>query len=109
MADDERNSLVVHAPRSRAEVGDVNLAIGPLRRLVETARARLAEIEANYTGDRRAVEATQAKLFNLVKQHYQERDRLRLIIRDRRKRLEALVANVEHEAVHVADEHQRTS
>ena len=52
MADDERNSLVVHAPGSRAEVGDVNLAIGPLRRLVEDNLPRLAEIEANYTGDR---------------------------------------------------------
>ena len=109
MADDERNSLVVHAPRSRAEVGDVNPAIGPLRRLVETARARLAEIEANYTGDRRAVEATQAKLFNLVKQHYQERDRLRLIIRDRRKYLRVLLAGREHEAVHTAGKHKRTT
>ena len=110
MADDERNSLVVHARRSRAEVGDVNLAIGPLRRLVETARARLAEIEANYTGDRRAVEATQAKLFNLVKQHYQERDRLRLIIRDRRKYLRVLLAGRrEHEAGHTAGKHKRTT
>src|SRR5271154_7265256 len=109
MADDERNSLVVHATRSRAEVGDVNLAIGPLRRLVETARARLAEIEANYTGDSRAVEVTQAKLFNLVKQHYQERDRLRLIIRDRRKYLRVLLAGREHEAVHTAGKHKRTT
>jgi DNA polymerase-3 subunit epsilon len=72
--------------------------------MVATARSRLAEIEANYAGDRRAVEATQAKLFNQVKQHYQERDRLRLIVRDRRKCLGALLAGLEHEA---ADEHQR--
>jgi len=109
MADDERNSLVVQGPRSRAEVGDVNLCIGPLRNMVDTARARLAEIEANYTGDRRAVEATKAKLFNRVKQHYQERDRLRSIIRDRRKYLRVLRARREHEAVRTAGAHQRAT
>src|SRR5271163_3408169 len=109
MADDERNSLVVQGPRSRAEVGDVNLCVGPLRNMVDTARARLAEIEANYTGDRRAVEATKAKLFNRVKQHYQERDRLRLIIRDRRKYLRVLRARREHEAVRTAGAHQRAT
>jgi hypothetical protein len=77
--------------------------------MVATARSRLAAIEANYIGDRRAVEATQAKLFNQVKRHYQQRDRLRLIVRDRRKSLLALRASVEHEAAHVADEHQRAT
>jgi hypothetical protein len=74
--------------------------------MVATARARLAEIEAYYNGDRRAVESTQAKLFNQVKQLYQERNRLRLIIRDRRKHLGDLLASVKHEPVQVADEHQ---
>ena len=109
MADDERNSLVVQGPRSRADVGNADLAIGPLRNMVDTARARLAEIEANYAGDRRAVEATQAKLFNRVKQHYQERDRLRSIIRDRRKYLGVLRARREHDAVHAAGDQRATT
>jgi hypothetical protein len=86
---------------------DVHPGIAPLRNMVAAARVRLAEIEAKYTADRCAVEATQAKLLNLVKRHYQERDRLRLIVRDRRKYLAAVLASVEHEAVHVAGEHQR--
>ena len=109
MADNKRTVLVVHRQKSHAEAGDVHPAMVPLRNMVATARSRLAEIEANYAGDRRAVEATQAKLFNQVKQHYQERDRLRLIIRDRREYLRGLLASVEHEAVQVADEHLRAT
>jgi hypothetical protein len=86
--------------------GDIHPGIGLLRNLVAAARSRLAEIEAKYTADRCAVELTQAKLLNLVKQHYQERDRLRLIVRDRRNYLGVLVASGEREAGHVADEHQ---
>jgi DNA polymerase-3 subunit epsilon len=77
--------------------------------MVATARSRLAEIEATYTGDQCAVEATQAKLFKLVEQHYQERDRLRSTIRDRRKYLGALLAGREHEAVYTAGPHQRAT
>lgn len=80
-----------------------------MRSLVAKARSRLAEIEAKYAADRCAVDATQAKLFNLVKQHYQERDRLRLIIRDRRKYLAVLLGGGEHEAVQPASEHQRST
>src|ERR1700684_3987650 len=104
MADDERAALVVQRQRSYADGGDIHPGVGPLRNMVATARSRLAEIEANYTGDRRAVEATQAKLFNHVKQHYLERARVRLIVRDRRKCLGAILAGWEHEA---AGEHQR--
>src|SRR5271170_473873 len=109
MADNKHTALVVQRQRPRAEGGDVHSGVGPLRSMVATARSRLAAIEANYIGDRRAVEATQAKLFNQVKRHYQQRDRLRLIVRDRRNSLLALRAKMEHEAAHVADEHQRAT
>jgi muramoyltetrapeptide carboxypeptidase LdcA involved in peptidoglycan recycling len=85
---------------------DIHPGVALLRSLVAAARSRLAEIETKYTEDWCAVEATQAKLLNLVKQHYQERDRLRLIVRDRRKYLEVLVAVGEREAGNLTSEHQ---
>jgi hypothetical protein len=100
-------ALAIAIERQDTISDDVHSGIAPLRNLVATARSRLAEIEAKYTTDHRAVEATQAKLLNLVKQHYQERDRLRLIVRERRKYLGVLLASGEHEAGHVAGEHQR--
>ena len=66
-------------------VAYVHPEIAPLRNMVAAARSRLAEIETNYTRDRCAVEATQAKLFNLVREHYQKRDRLRLMVDHRRR------------------------
>ena len=75
--------------------------------MVAAARSRLAEIETNYTRDRCAVEAIQAKLFNLVREHYQKRDRLRLIIDHRRKYLKVLLASGDEEAAHVADDYEK--
>src|ERR1700734_4025688 len=75
--------------------------------MVDAARSRLAEIETDYTRDRTAVEATQAKLFNLVRQHYQRRDRLRLIVDHRRKYLKILLASGDEEAARVADEYEK--
>jgi hypothetical protein len=89
--------------------GDVHPRIAPLRSLVATARSRLAEIEAKYTADRCAVEATGAKLFTQVKQHYLERDQRRLIICDRREYLAVLLASGEREGAHVVGEHLRAT
>ncbi len=83
-----------------------NLEAARLRDLVAGARARLAEIETDYTTDRCAVEATRAKLFSLVKEHYRRRDRLRLVVNFRRKYLKTLLDNGEAEAAQVADDYQ---
>jgi DNA polymerase-3 subunit epsilon len=85
----------------------VHPEIGPLRNMVAAARSRLAEIETNYTRDRCAVEATQAKIFNLVREHYQKRDRLRLLVDHRRKYLKVLLASGDEEAAHVADDYEK--
>jgi DNA polymerase III epsilon subunit-like protein len=84
----------------------VHPEIAPLRNMVAAARSRLAEIETNYTTDRCAVEATQARLFNLVKEHYQRRDRLRLVVDHRRKYLKVLLASGDEEAARVADDYR---
>ena len=83
-----------------------NLEAEQLRRLIEQARSRLADIESAYTKDRRAVDLTQATLFNLVRSHYQARDRLKLIVDYRQKYLNALLKGGEDEAESVAQDYQ---
>ncbi len=85
----------------------VHPEIEVLRRMVDAARSRLAEIETDYTRDRSAVEATQAKLFNLVREHYQRRDRLRLIVDHRRRYLNVLIASGDEEAAQVETNYQK--
>jgi len=85
----------------------VHPEIAPLRNMVAAARSRLAEIETKYTTERCAVEATQARLFNLVREHYQKRDRVQLIVEHRRKYLKVLLASGDEEAARVADEYEK--
>jgi len=73
-----------------------------LRRLVEAARSRLADLEAEYTTERHAVEVTQSLLFGLLRAAYQRRDRVSLVVAYRRKFLEALIHGGEEDADAVA-------
>src|ERR1035437_10017330 len=61
-----------------------------LRQLVAGARARLADLETDYTKEKSRVDVVQAALFRLLREHYQKRDRLRLTVDYRRKFLDAL-------------------
>ncbi len=61
-----------------------------LRQLVAGARAQLAELETDYTKEKSRVDAVQAVLFRLLREHYQKRDRLRLTVDYRRKFLDSL-------------------
>jgi DNA polymerase-3 subunit epsilon len=61
-----------------------------LRRLVASVRARLADLETDYTKEKSRVAVVQAALFRLLREHYQKRDRLRLTVDYRRKFLDAL-------------------
>jgi DNA polymerase-3 subunit epsilon len=45
-----------------------------LRQLVAGARAQLAELEVEYTKEKSRVDAVQAVLFRLLREHYQKRD-----------------------------------
>jgi len=78
-----------------------------LHQLITSARARLAEIEATYTMDRCAVDATQAIIFKLVRKHYQARDNLRLVIEHREKYLNALLHDGEQEAEEVTGNYEK--
>ncbi|MEI9961221.1 MAG: hypothetical protein WDM76_08890 [Limisphaerales bacterium] len=69
-----------------------------LRQLVAGARAQLAELETDYTKEKSRVDAVQAGLFRLLREHYQKRDRLRLAVNYRRKFLDSLTRGNTEEA-----------
>jgi DNA polymerase-3 subunit epsilon len=69
-----------------------------LRQLVAGARTRLAELEAEYTKEKSRVDATQAVLFRQLREPYQKRDRLRLIVEYRKKYLDSLLRGGDAEA-----------
>lgn len=75
-----------------------------LKALIASARVRLADLEARYTQERHDVEVTQARLFGLLRPHYQQRDRLRLLVSYRRQYLDALVYDGEEAAEAVAQQ-----
>ena len=83
----------------------VNPEIGTLRELIAAARAQLAELEAGYMQDRHAVDLTQAAIFNRVRGHYQQRDRLKLVIDYRSLYLKTLLRSGEDEAAQVAEDY----
>lgn len=85
----------------------VNPEIGTLRELIAAARAQLAELESGYMQDRHAVDLTQAAIFNRVRGHYQQRDRLKLVIDYRSLYLKTLLRSGEDEAAQVAEDYDQ--
>ncbi len=51
------------------------------QRLVEAARNRLAELELEYGIEKSKVDSIRSRLFGALRAFYQERDRLRLLVR----------------------------
>lgn len=78
--------------------------VDELKALIASARVRLADLEARYTQERHDVDVTQARLFGLLRPHYQQRDRLRLLVSYRRQYLDALVYDGEEAAEAVAQQ-----
>ncbi len=74
------------------------------KQLIAAARERLAELESDYARERHAVEVTQAQLFSLLRERYQARDRLRLIIEYRQLFLDTLLRKGEEEAAQVSED-----
>jgi DNA polymerase-3 subunit epsilon len=82
------------------------LELETLRQLVAGARARLADLEAEYTQEHRGVEVVQSELFTLLRPHYERRDALRLKIEYRRRYLDTLLVEGEEEADAMAPEYE---
>ncbi len=85
VASDERNEVGAGV----VLFSDPELRI--LRELIEAARARLANVEAEHSGLRAAVDEVQGRLFVRLQPLYQERDALRLRIRYRQVYLRQLL------------------
>jgi hypothetical protein len=75
--------------------------------LVDAARTRLAELEAAYTIEKAKIDALQARLFSRLRNHHQERERLRLIVSYRRQFLDTLLRKGEEEAEQVQREYHQ--
>ncbi len=84
----------------------VNPELHRLRGLVDAARARLAELEAEFTVEKAQIGALKARLFSRLRPHFQKRDSLRLVVSYRRKYLEALVRSGEEDAGKVEQEYR---
>jgi DNA polymerase-3 subunit epsilon len=85
----------------------VNPEVQRLRALLDGARARLAEWEAGFTIEKAKVETMKARLFARLREPFQRRDRLRLVVRYRRRYLESLVRQGEDEAAAMAQEYRQ--
>lgn len=85
----------------------INPELEQLRQFVASSRARLAELEVNYTKEKSRVDALQAILFRRLREHYQKRDRLRLVVDYRKKYLDSLVRGGEEEAKQAEENYER--
>lgn len=81
-----------------------NPDVGRLERLIEAARQRLAELEAEYTTLRQRISAIQARLFHALQTEYRQRDLVRLRLDSRRRYLDALLCEGEEEARRVEEQ-----
>jgi DNA polymerase-3 subunit epsilon len=84
-----------------------NLELEQLRELVANARARLSDIQTEYTRERMATDAVQGKLFTILRPEYQKRDRLKLFLFYREKYLDALLRGGEEAAEDVTQEYKQ--
>ena len=78
-----------------------------LKRLSSAARSRLADLEAEYTRERHQVEVTQSRLFQFLREHYQRRDRLKLVVDYRRRYLDALLESGEDKAEEISGDYEQ--
>lgn len=78
-----------------------------LQQLISAARERLAELEADYTAQKHEVDVTLAHLFRALKAHYQQRDRLKLVVAHRHQFLDVLMQGGDEEAVQVTEAHEQ--
>jgi DNA polymerase-3 subunit epsilon len=81
-----------------------NPELQDLQSLVAATQARLAEVEAAFSVEKRRVDALRAKLFAKLRAHYERRDRLRLVVQYRKSFIEKLLRSGEEEANEVREQ-----
>ena len=80
-------------------------AIEELKQLVDTARTRLAEVEAGYMTARTWTDFVKSRLYTLLRDQYRRRDRLKRLVEYRRRYIETLLQDGEEAAGSIADAH----
>ncbi len=109
-AESESNAREPGTPSEPGVVGlviYVNPVLEQLRQLVAASRARLAELESTYTREKSRIDAVQAVLFQRLRDHYQKRDRLRLVLDYRKKYLDSLIRGGEEEANQAEENYEK--
>ena len=105
VADNSSGTADVVAQAGSAVVLYLSPQKAELQQLITAARNRLAELEADYTAQKYAVDVTLARLFQALRPYYQRRDQLHLSIDFRRKYLDVLMQAGDDEADEVAQAH----
>ncbi len=85
-------------PRGTMRSGIVlfhSVELDEIRFLVTAARERLADLEVIYARECNAIAVTQSRLFSLLKESYQRRDRLRMKVTYRRRYLDSISSSDE--------------
>ncbi len=84
-----------------------NPELPQLQLLVKAAQARLAEVEAAFSIEKRKVDSLQARLFAQLRVNYERRDRLRLVVHYRRTFIDKLLHSGEEDAAEVREQFKR--
>jgi DNA polymerase III epsilon subunit-like protein len=99
---DESNSSGEKNTRGTSElVLFTDPEVEKLGALIQFSRTRLAELQAEYTTEKRSVDAVNATLFQRLRSHYQQRDNIKLVVNYRRIFLDTLIDRGEEEAEEV--------
>ena len=81
-------------------------AVEELKQLIDEARSRLAEVEAQYMNDSARADYVTWRLYALLRDRYRRRDRLARLVEYRRRYVETLLQDGEEEAESVAGAHE---
>ena len=82
-------------------------AVEELKQLIDAARSRLAELEAQYMNNCAHAEFIEWRIYALLRDRYRHRDRLERLVEYRRRYVETLLQDGEEEAEHVAGAHEQ--
>ncbi|MDD2610138.1 MAG: exonuclease domain-containing protein [Giesbergeria sp.] len=99
------NVNIAALPQGSAVVLYLSPQKAELQQLISAARNRLADLEADYTAQKHAVDVTLAQLFQALRPYYQRRDQLQLKINFRRQYLDVLMQAGDEEAEQVQQAH----
>jgi DNA polymerase-3 subunit epsilon len=81
-----------------------DLELKHLKSQIEEAQYRLAEVESVYGVEKRKIDVLRAKLFEILRKFYEERDRLRLIVRYRKEFVDKVLHSSHEEASKVEEQ-----